>query len=422
MVKKYLSFLKIKLLKLIIYGICCMGLVLSRAQEGSFVSQYLLSAAADQKLEQFQAELDFLNSNSMRPSLLRETEVRIASKGFNTSVEDYRLRISPTNPWEISANRDFQKQLTANTHTRYRIALGKALKTRYSLLIKSHYLHELSYLTQEDISYRKNIARQLINQSAEDVDLEDIIGMEAALSSREIALAELEVENEKTNQLIGLDMERGDIQWAGVNLISPATIAQYLERSDSTFADNLYKLQAAQKLQLEEKMYRVSRTEAFSNMGFLQANYETDRGDELGEHLGFQVGISLPIFNRDRADLARDRFELIEVQKEKELTESVVDQQVHMLRGTLSSNLKLYELIRIKLDRMESLKPALSTSLDLAAYLKYSNYHLELRQKQTEVHYKILKDFIELLDLSGELGRSPIKNYLVDSMPPIEEW
>lgn len=392
----------------------------SFAQDTSAISSYLLTAGSDKQLERFRAELTFLETTQIKSSWIRETEMRFASKGMNASVEDYRLRISPTNPWEVKTNKNYHKRLEERTQTRHTISYSQSLLSRYLLLIDHYFLKRLSELADEEIIFRKKFTEQMVRLQMEDFDLDDLIDFEAGLSKKEIDLGELQLELAEIEGLMLMDAEAG-ITWDGFDLISPTRISGVLNSLDSMNEMNLYKLEAQQKLLLEEQSHRVSKAEAFSNIGFLQANYEIDQGDTFQEHMGFQLGITLPLVNRDKADLARDEFELIEVKNEKELTDQFIDQQIHLLRKRMNVSLNLYATIDEKLERADALKPEVRSTTDLAAIIRHATYVSDLQERQAEVYQGLLEDFITFLEIKGQLVQQPLRNYLSESLPAMEE-
>ena len=404
-------------LKAVVYISICFLVLEGKGQDNS-IAQYLLSAEKDKQLERYQAELNFLESTSMRPSLIRETEVRMTTERLETKIDDYRLRVSPTNPWEIRANNRYKTQLEENTKTRYQISFSKALKTRYEMLLKHSYLSEMIRHSREEVDFRKKIADQITLQQTT-IDLEELIEIESDLSNEEIKLAEMEMELNEAQEMIALDIEN-QIDWTGFNMITPESVSSYLEIQDSTDQQNLYKLNAQQNFALEEKMFQVNKTEAFSNIGFLQANYETDRDGGIDNKMGLQLGITIPIANRDKADLARDRFELIEAKTDKEEKEQMVDQRIEILKSKLQSSYKMYAMINAKIERLEKLKPTVSEAADLKPFISYTTYRISLSKKKTDLHIDIVEDFIDLLDLQGLLVKSPLTNYLSNELSIIE--
>lgn len=418
MVKKYLSSLKNK--NILFALLVCLISFSAASQESGFVSEYLQTALKDQRLSRSQAELNFLHNNKMLPSWIRETEIRLGTEDLNTSIEDYRLRISPTNPWEISANKKFHRQLMDNTETRYQISLTEALLARYKMLITSYFLTRQISLLQEEIDTRKNLSDQLLNISSGDVEMEDLINLEADFGEAEIKRKEYRNELDLINLIIGNQVNK-EINWSSFEFITPATIESFLAHQDSLNDYNLYKIEADQELLLEQSLYQVNKAEAFSNIGFLQANYEMDRGESVQEHMGIQVGITIPLANRDKADLARDRFELIQHKKEIEEIAQEVDEELVLSLAQLNASLQLYELVRQKLERVALLKQDLNSTVKASAILDLESYRLELLMKQSRTHQKITEEFMDYLNLKGYIGYSPLVNYLSNRLNYLEK-
>lgn len=388
-------------------------------QTSGFATEYLRTAGSDQQLEQYQAEMNFLEMNPIRSSWIRETELRLVTKGLNPSIEDYRVRISPTNPWEVKANRSYNKQLVTNTKTRYHISFSKALRSRYELLIDHFFLDSLIHLAEQEVVFKRKYMEQMFKLEKEDMDMEDLISLESGLGNKEIELAELRLEMAEVVDLISLDYD-GTLSWDEFALITPERIAELTTVPDSIDQSNIYKLEANQKFLLEQEEFRVEKAQAFSNIGFLQTHYETDRGENIREHLGFQIGVSIPIVNRDKADLIRDEFALIEARNKMERANQAIDQQKEMRKKRLEASLEMYFLIQEKLNRAALFKPTVKSKTDISSVFKHAAYVSELKEKQIKVYKNLLDDFIELLDIQGKLVGEPLRNYLSDSLIYIE--
>lgn len=417
MVKKYLSSLNKQLLFTAI--LILLISIPAASQDNGFVSEYLQSALQDQRLERYKKELDFLENNKMLPSLIRETEIRIGTEGLNSTIEDYRLRVSPSNPWEISANKKFQKQLKYNTETRYQISLNEALLTRYNMLVISYFLNQQIAILEEVIDIRKNLSDQLLNISSGDLEMEDIINMEADLGKAEIKRVEHENELEIINLIIR-NRVNTDIDWSSFEFITPGTVASFLTQQDSLNDNNLYKLEAGQELLLEQSLFQVSKSEAFSNIGFLQANYEPDRGENIQEHMRLRVGITIPLANRDKADLARERFDLIEYENNIDEVSQEIEEELASTLAQLNSYIELFELIQQKLERVALLKKELDSDVKASAVIDLESYRLELLMKQSEIQQDITERFIDYLNLKGYLGYTPLVNFLSNRLSYIE--
>jgi hypothetical protein len=75
---------------------------------------------------------------------------------------------------------------------------------------------------------------------------------------------------------------------------------------------------------LEESLYSIDKAEAWSNIGFVQAEYDIDRGSNFNDHLGYQIGVTLPLFNSKKPDLKREKLELIEEQTQQKAKKSAL--------------------------------------------------------------------------------------------------
>ena len=106
------------------------------------------TAYEDQDLELYHSQLDFLGSNKYNSPWLNRVEFRIGTEDANLSMDEYRLRLSPTNPSEIKANKIYHRKQISSINAEYSVALNKALKNRYQMLLDHYYLSHLLLLLE----------------------------------------------------------------------------------------------------------------------------------------------------------------------------------------------------------------------------------------------------------------------------------
>ena len=97
-------------------------------------------------------------------------------------------------------------------------------------------------------------------------------------------------------------------------LITIEKINSLMESTAPQDSSHLKLLEAEQELMLANYDLKVDKAENRRNIGYLQAEYDTERGNEFDEHMGFQIGIRIPLSNPDRPDLQRSRLDILEDQ------------------------------------------------------------------------------------------------------------
>lgn len=387
--------------------------------QNSFVDQHLLSAQDDSRLSRYSEELSFLDKGDIKSSWIREVEIRGRSDRFSEPLSDYRLRLSPANPWEVKANKDYADQLNQTTRISYQLTFTKVIKDRYEQLIESYFLNARTQLLKQMVDIRQVQNTQRLERINE-LTIDDLLEAESELSELEIELAETHLDLREINQTIAL-FTKSPVTWTNWTMIHPEQIMGILNSRDTSNHSNLYKQSSLEKLALEEQMLNVSKKEAFSNIGFIQADMDLDQGDRFNEHLGFQIGVSIPIVNKDKADLARDRFDLIEKRNEVSLVNEEINQELQSLMTQITSLNEIHLLVTDKISRAQKLAENISTATDPNTMIKYQHYKLDLIWKKTQVEENLIRRFIDYLELEGLLAKSPLTNYLSTDLMPLQQ-
>ena len=159
--------------------------------------------------------------------------------------------------------------------------------------------------------------------------------------------------------------------------------------------------------------------DSFGNIGFMQANMDLDQGSTFNDHLGFQIGVSIPIVNRKKADLARDRFELIESQNDVDQTYEEVDIDLQSITKKVTSLNQLLVLIEEKVSRCDVLLERIQQNPTPGAILKFEQYKVELSAQRNNVYKDLLIAYIEYVDISGLLASNKDQNYLSPTLTSI---
>ena len=135
--------------------------------------------------------------------------------------------------------------------------------------------------------------------------------------------------------------------------------------------------------------------------------------------MGFQLGVSIPIVNKKKADLARDRFDLIESENDVTQTYEEVDFELESIRTRINSHYQLFELIQDKMIRSEVILERIKQNPSPEGILKFEQYKIELSNQKISTYNQLLISFIEFLDVSGALAYDREQNYLSPNLSSI---
>jgi hypothetical protein len=333
------------------------------------------------------------------------------------SADDYRFRISPTNPFEIRENKKYYQMQFDLLFSEYQKALNSALNERYLLI--------LDYLENHDRLNQKNKQIVLISDEirlldaqVDDPDFSLIDYLEAKESLIQTLLEANEMKHQ--NDLIQVEIRtkysfEGNIQPDIIDLVDLKTLRNWMNSLffDMDTANNILVKSLYQENLLTEQRLKLEKAEDRRNIGFVQAEYDRDRGNELDEHMGFQIGIRIPLTNPDRPDMNRSKIDLIEDQASLVERKAEVSLQWELNRLKLNYLLSQYDLVSSEIGKNDFIDiMTLSPDLKPNDLIKAQRAILRLERLESQIKWEIYKSYIDYLYYSGRLIETPLRNYL----------
>jgi hypothetical protein len=396
----------------------------SAASAQSFsMKDYLAGAREARALEGFKAKLDFLGKHNFNSPWLREMQVRVRTNDLNFSPDDYRLRLSPTNPAEISANKRYYKAQVEQLEAEYRSAFAEVLKDRYALVV-NHFLLDLQRQYEENALNTAGDIARLTTQLADErrIRLDDLLDLDAWRFETEVDQGETIHRIREIERMMAEEYAfAGGIDWSSTRLIDPGRMQEILR--DNSAADpgrNVYVASEEMDYKLREARLSVERSESWRNMGYLQAEYDRNTFPDIQQDLGFQLGLRIPITNPDRADLARDRYRLLDIPYEINAKADRYRLESNLLHERFGHYYNLYQKVEMKIEEVKKLDiwqlAQTETELDLGGLVTYREYLLDLERKRTNLLNDLYEIYIDFLDVQGRLVEMPLVNYLSPSL------
>jgi len=387
---------------------------------GQFSMEVFLSGSRDDhSLQQVQDKLDFLKDNNFNSPWLRETEVRIRSNDFNVSPEDFRLRFSPTNPWQIKANKQYYEAQQNQLDIEYLYTLNKTLRTRYDLLIEHFHAFELEKLNKLKFRYYSEVMKIIGHYgSTMNLDVKDLVDADKSQLEARLEWKEMAFQREEIESLIkDISSFTGDIDWEIMDFIQIEDMKQVLRTIQQELdVSNIYIAQVEKRNALSAARMNVEKTEARKNIGYLQAEYDIDRGKSFDRHFGYQVGLSIPLTNPDKPDLNRRKISLMDDETVLARQKVMVARRQKLLKLRLDHLIDQYDLVAEKLNILNDNKilkvSGLDKNPDPDKFLKMREYQLELLEKKIKISKNLYEAYISYIDYAGKLVQSPVKNYL----------
>jgi hypothetical protein len=375
------------------------------------VDQVLQQAAYDTRLSSINQQLSYYRSNSFKSPAIRELELRVRGNNFDSSPDNFALRLGILNPKERTANNIFNVAkenylLKTKDHL-----LNEILSEKYNGLINNFDLVITLSLMQEEKNQIK--AFELAQKGV--LALNDWIKLDQNLLELGLKQADFEsLIHAKNSEFMINDSLFLNVDWDEFELVSldeiKNTIALHNHKSFFLEVDL-----ASGKLHLDRLKLNIDYAESW-NIGFFQAGYDIDGGGTLKKQMDYRIGITIPLFNEDKPKLKREELKLMGTAVELKHLEEInvlIDRQ----RMKQFNDLVLrYEMLLQKEQELSNLAAAGVDGID--GFLALSKYMTSVKKSLHKTNIKILLLYIEILEKKGILGAEPYLNYLSKELNP----
>ena len=375
------------------------------------VDKVLQQAAYDTRLSSINQQLSYYRSNSFKSPAIRELELRVRGNNFDSSPDNFALRLGILNPKERTANNIFNVAkenylLKTKDHL-----LNEILSEKYNGLINNFDLVITLSLIQEEKNQIK--AFELAQKGV--LALNDWIKLDQNLLELGLKQADFEsLIHAKNSEFIINDSLFLNVDWDEFELVSldeiKNTIALHNHKSFFLEVDL-----ASGKLHLDRLKLNIDYAESW-NIGFFQAGYDMDGGGALKKQMDYRIGITIPLFNEDKPKLKREELNLMGTAVELKHLEEInvlIDRQ----RMKQFNDLVLrYEMLLQKEQELSNLAAAGVDGID--GFLALSKYMTSVKKSLHKTNIKILLLYIEILEKKGVLGAEPYLNYLSKELNP----
>jgi outer membrane protein TolC len=395
--------------------------------EGASVTEFLSSAALDPTLHFQNEKVDFLNGSSANTPLIREVEFRARIDQFKESQQRYGVRLSPTGWGETRNGRKVYKASLEYNEAQLELLLNKALRRRYRVFIdyvRTQDLLDLNRKLMEIGEDRLDIKRKSIDDLDSDptalVEAEDdVIQLQLDIIDLENSVRDLE---DEIKTAMGAN---GPVSLDPVDLIDIDAIKQAIENfSHPPEAENIHIRRAHLSTELAENRYNLEKAENRRYLSFFQFDYEMDERRDFEEAMILRFGIMLPIVNPNRLDIDRRKLTSLREKSDLENLRREVAGDITFFLRDLERSIAQYDILlgRKAASNAES-------SLEVFQRIEGTNPLKLLKMKKsmlktevaiTKMKRRILRKYVNLLDVSGKLFEKPLRNHLSTSLEPLE--
>lgn len=391
-------------------------LAVSAANAQVDVSAYIGSAIEAPSYKNIDAKLDFLQPKSYRLSPLQKLEFRTQNRELLSYQQEYAIRFTPANPWEVKNNNRYFSAYQSFLSLEKSLALREVLLERYQQIIDYVYYVELKELHQAGKRSLEKQVRVLEAQSTSSVfKPEDFVEAKIALVDKDADIEEVSLEillqESEVARVTGI---QAALSWKLEDMLSVEKMRRVVDSLQQQATLSSLVAYQRQKIQVREREYYLEKSNV--NIGFFQTEYDRRRVEQGRTPYNISLGITIPITNPNKGDMARKKMDMIDAEYDLKQTETAETAARESAYQQFVQTYTRFEELAKKIDALVSSDFArqLSTRQDGSpmAYIQFEESLLRLKSVKLKLWRKTVSKYVEFLAASDHLQKTPLVNFL----------
>lgn len=386
------------------------------------MDQVLRQAGNAPEVTAVEKQLNGLENLDFGLPWVNNLEFRTRNNELLYNRQQYALRLDIENPFKVIQNKKYFEVRRQLGSLRRQRAFKEVITDRYlmlSELISAYGL--LNIRRTQDSLGRKLVEVYSEKSGSSGFDAGDLISARLDVVSGQADLKEAEYEFAVLERKISSDSGVPGAKVTGLSdHISPDLIALLID-SVSQVTDITEIAEKSAESALAEQKVKVE-TSSFT-LGWVQGMYAPYQIAEGDKPAGVALGVSIPVFRKNKDDQARSKVQLIEEQTELDLMKIQAASGFDERRESLRIKLRHYSEIREQLKAVRSDQFSyLSTvsNYDPVPIMKLEAELLKFRVLLNKIETSILTEWILMLDQADVLIKSPLRNYLSPKITVLE--
>lgn len=393
-----------------------------QAQDAS-LKQFLKSALDDPYYASYSKQESIFNKpNSYSLPWVQKLEFRTRNNELLDFRQQYALRFDPGNPWQIKSNQRYFKGIRSVKNLEQQLLLKELMRERYDLVVGYWMAVEKAALIEKQKDIRQQISYAMTQRSgSSDFDADQYLNNELDIISKTADWQEADFERDVARtrilQLSGTQNFSMDVA-ALIDVDKVKQVVGLREESKLPTEVELLKQEIANSEQ------KIKTDKLNFDLGFIQGMYAPYKVDAGYNPFGISSGITIPLFNQNRDDIAREKLQIIEQQGELEQFQLREGGKSTSKAATLELHFMHYQKIDSLILGLKSRELNLSTTLannyNPIVELKYREKLIQLDLLKVRIKREILLQYISYLDNSDKLHQRPLVNYLSKGLEGVE--
>lgn len=386
------------------------------AQSG--FGSFIRAAQQDPTVTMFDLQVEYLNGKPYRLAPVQKMEFRTESNQLDRARQEYALRLNPANPWELRQNNLYFKELKSSLSLEKGIILKDVLTDRYTLIIEL-----VTYVGFRDLAQRKLELTQTSLSMLEKQQLsgyfdgEDYVDLKLEEMDKSVDVDDATFEAENVARKVTALFPEASAavkSWKLADVITIPQIEKLLDSLNTAMPEATSLSYYQKKIDLAAREVKLEKNNI--NFGYFQAKYEDFRIDQNRKPWSLGLGITIPVFNPNKGDMAKRQLKSIESQQElKEAKVELGKDQVRLreqLKDLIASHRKIED--KIATLNVSALAKALNTmqKSNPVAGVRFQGNLIKLEELALKLKRNILIAYTEWLASTDALQQLPLTNYL----------
>jgi hypothetical protein len=386
------------------------------------VNEFLGSAVNEEKVKSLQDQVSFLSNKPYRLSPLQRLEFRSQTPELNVDLNQYAIRVTPANPWELKSNNRYFSALSSSLASENEIVLKDALIERYYCVIEHAYLQQIRSLVIEHGTLLNAQIHVLEKQSGSSFfDADDYLDLQVDLLDKQVEIEEVDLELMKVvteaEKLAGLPV-KDSLAWAFQQLIPIETAKRIVDSLTASSIGNLVQRYQQQKIDLAKSEYQLEKSNI--NLGYLQTEFDNRRYDQNRTPINFSFGFTIPLTNPNKADMAKRKLDIIEAQHDLDQEKKTGQFEDELMQQKIARMIYRCHNLQTKIAELDNsaLASTLSTIKggDPRVVLRFQENKVKLKVMLAKLQRELLFAYVDYLAFSDYLQQKPLKNFLSPSL------
>jgi hypothetical protein len=330
----------------------------------------------------------------------------------------YVVRFTPNGWGEARQGKRMYRLSLKYNSAEYDLLLNNAMKQRYRLVLDHLYRKKLLvFYRQLAVIYADRINVLEKSASGLDFDFNDLVNSEDDDIRLQLDIINLENDLDAVDDEIRMSLTgRDQIAFDTSDFINPADIRARLKSLDTSLnPDNIHLKSSRLRMGYSEARFKLEKAENRNYLSYFEARVDRDEA-RFREGLSAGLGIRIPIVNPNRLDINRRRLASME---DKARYENNKRRLAEKIVANLQDLDRLLRQHKILTDKKSGSKAESSLALyskmdgvNPLILLKLKESTLQIEMSLLKISFRVLEEYINLLDDAGSLIKRPFTNYL----------